>query len=396
MKKILSIIFLLLLLTGCSITNGAQTAEADKEPTVKQAKARNGFPLTTEAAQEMAAYLVNETHFTLSQIVLNAGEDPSYSLKLERLYEVKNYVTESFFSNYISPEFYLCFEENCPAEQELPLPIYLGLRYEVVPLSENNYQFSTTFPRLTDFNSSSFRQSLSIVLENGSWKIDSFSNKEEDLNLQESELENYLMTHISEPIEDIEFAGTRQINGVEEEIYQFKDSYTKRQFEVIMRTGQINEIGKKLDLNAIYADDYTDVASDDYSLLFDDYTIFSDNISSSSKEVQNFLRRDKELDSSLTPPYSEESREQLNELHRSYNDLLSDVIDYYSQFYPSVDGANELDQFFTSWYDRRSQYFEEAGVDMNVLEGYDIHYIMQDIYMVRQQIYKVMLIFTTT
>ena len=69
----------------------------------------------------------------------------------------------------------------------------------------------------------SIRQTLTIVFEDDNWKIDSFSNKDEDLNLQESELEGFLETH-SGPIMNIEYAGTKQINGVEEEIYQFNDT----------------------------------------------------------------------------------------------------------------------------------------------------------------------------
>lgn len=398
MKKIISLIFLMLFLVGCSITNDSQTAEDSVETSLKEVSA-TGFPLTTTEAQEMAEHLVSEMHYRLSQIVQYEGEDPSEELKLKRLYQAKDYVTESFFTNYLSPEFYLCFEENCPEVQDLPLPIYLGLRYEVEPLNATAYTFSTAFPKFRDDQTNSIRQTLTIVFENDSWKIDSFSNKDEDLNLQTSELEDFLVVQMSGPIIEVAYVETRQMNGIEEEIYQFKDAYTERPFEVILRTGQINYIGEELDLNEFFEDDDNYVSSNDeefyYSLLFDDHTIFSSKIPSSSKNIQNFLARDKELDSYWAPPFSEVNRDLLNELHASYNELLTEVYDYYSPFYPTVDGVSELEQFFKSWNYMRSQYFEQAGVDMYALNNYDIHYLMEDTYMIRQQIYKVLLNFTT-
>ena len=363
-KYILSPLILTLLLVGCTITNDAQTVEDSGEIPIKQAKAI-GFPLSTVEAQEMAEHLVGELHYSLSQIVQYEGENPSDILMLERLNEAKSYVTESFFTNYLSPEFYLCFEENCPEVQDLPLPTYLGLRHEVEPFSTNNYRFSTVFPILTDHQIRSFRQTLNIIFENDRWKITSFSNKDEDLNLKVNELEDFLITQISGPIVDIEYVGARQINGVEEEIYQFKDSYTNRPFEVIMRTGQINDIGEEFDVNELYADDYNYVSYDDlnYALLFDDHVIFSDKIRSPSKQVQKFLARDQDLDGMWAPPYSEDKRNLLTKLHTSYNDLLTEVYDYYSPFYPELDGVSELDQFFASWNKVRSHNYSQSWQD---------------------------------
>ena len=399
MKKIISLTFFMLFLVGCSITNDndSHTTEDLAETSIKEVSAP-GFPLTTNEAQEMAEHLVNEMHYSLSQIVQYEGEDPSDELKLKRLYAAKDYVTESFFTTYLSPEFYLCFDEHCPEVQDLPLPIYLGLRYEIEPLNATAYTFSTMFPKFSDDQINSIRQTLTIVFENDSWKIDSFSNKDEDLNLLSSELEEFLNIQMSGPIVDVAYVGTRQMNGVEEEIYQFKDAYTERPFEVIMRTGQINYIGEELDLNEFFADDnnYVDSSDEDfsYSLLFDDYTIYLNEIPSSSQKIQNFLARDAELDGYWAPPYSEDDRDLLNKLHASYNELLTDVYDYYSPFYPSVDGVSELEHFFKSWNYMRSQYFEQAGVDMYALDHYDIHYLMEDTYMIRQQIYKVLLNFS--
>lgn len=397
MKKILLLLLAALLLTGCSNNTNSSTATeagATSNSNTNETKTKvDEFPLTVEEALRVAEDVIENAANTVYAIWLYEGEEPSEEQMQERLNETKKYVTTNFFDTHLADLIRSCTEEECP-DFNFPLNPYFGLREEINPISATQYSASMVFATMDHEASNSYRQTVDFHFEDGAWKINSFSNKEEDLNLQAEEIEGFLKKKAMNPI-NIEFVGTNTIQGREEQLYQFQDADTLYPFELIARTGHYYYIGEEFDYEELGVDE--DMIGSDfdfyYSLLFDDQSIYKVDIETSAPKVQQFMQRLDALEDEWqwAPPYYEEDRAWIQGLHETYTTLYSDVYDYYVNQFPTVEGVNQLEQHNKSFHYVREEYFESIGVSLFSLYDESVSSIAEDIEILRNQIYKIML-----
>ena len=384
------------LVAGCTSEADTSTAGDVGTPSTVTPTETTKFPFSTEEAQSLAQEIIENIDSAYFNIFGYEGEELSEEQMLERLDETKKYVTTDFFNTHLADVVKLCMEEYCPYIN-LPQSPYFGLRQELTPISATHYQASTVFATMNPEDSNSYRQTVDFRYEDGAWKIDDFSNKDEDLNLHADEIEMFLKKQTMDPV-NIEYVGTSMIDGKEEQLYQFQDSYSLYPFELIARSGHFYYIGEDI----VYEDWETENTSGDmigsdfdfyYSLLFDDHSVYKTDIDTSTKEAQQFLQRLEALEAQWqwAPPYYEEDRTSIQSLHEAYETLYQDAYHYYVNLLPTIDGINELEQHNRSFYYVRSQYFESIGVSLFSIYDESVSDIASDIEILRNQIYKIML-----
>ena len=380
-----------ILLFGCSNSN-SNDPNTVIDSSNKQQIENKEFPLSTDEALTIAESLIENTTNVSYGLWEYDGENPSEEVLLERLQRAKDYVTNDFYESNVTKVLDECLEAVC--NHILPISPYFGCRHSIVPINEKHFQSSVLFAALNGTNDSSFRQTVDIIKDGDTWKISNFELKDEDINFQkEDELIEYLKKQGFINIE-LESRSEEEVNGKMEEIFLFYDVDVERPFKIYLRTGFIQYNGDESfsDLESYNSEFETDSENEElFDLLFEDQSIYIDQIDTSSNEVKEFLEQSQQLEQYLNKDYTEEHREFLNNLHTVYNKLLSSVYDYYSQNYPYEDGVSVLEQYFKSWNYVRNEYFDQYNVHPFELDEADINFLIDDVWIIRNQIYRLMI-----
>lgn len=392
MKKRFLLVFFMTILIGCTNNNDSLVAN-DQSFENEQQQIQVDFPLIEGEAFEIAKELIYNINYVYNNQWEFEGENPPDEVVKERLEKIKNYTTEQLYKLHYTFDLIYCGTPYCLTP--LPIELSYGIRHEVIVIDENHFQITGLFPGLSDEDPVSFRQSVDVVLDNRSWKVSDFTKQPEDMNILPEEIESYLVAYSMSPI-DIQDGGTVDVDGISEAVYTFKDGYFEEPYEVVLRTGEIRYVGDNVETYERFSNEFSEFLDIAYELEDDDLLyellftyVGHENINSSAPEIKQFLQRSATLQAQLMPVYDEVRREELTELHQQYNILLSDVSNYYKQFYRD-EPSNELSFYFRSWENVRKLYFEKFNVNTFKLNEADIQFLEDDTFIIRNQILRLM------
>lgn len=244
MKKLLFCIFFTCLLIGCGTSDNnftEQTNPTDELNTTQSSTTDNDFteqvipneepnatqfsdhsfiaPLTEQEALDLATEL-NETIYNLSILLYDEfSEENANGPDPEIIELLKSYATDAFLENYVTT-----MEGDCVGgcyTIDTPWNIERGWQPKVTFMSETQFETSALFPIWSDpdmVDHDSYEETTTFILENDSWKMDSYIQVKKDMNLTVEDIEPYLMLH-DYTIEDVGKEKVIQFLGQEEKVY---------------------------------------------------------------------------------------------------------------------------------------------------------------------------------
>ena len=383
MKKFI-VFCLLLVLVGCSTDN--ELPSTSTEQVDEQVDGNNAA--IASLSEDEAKKISNELIDTLYENILNTSVSYDTETDTETTLEkpdISDYVTEHYLTNYYTDE--PCVTEHC-TYQQYPMTNYYGWGQEIHFIDENHFQTTTIFNgHFVAEDTESYAQTVDIVKEDGTWKIDDFSFKQQNMNLNIEDIEQYLRAWSFTNVRSIEET-TYHFDAKDEAVAKFMDNdfadEEQRDFYVILRTGYLFADVNELHL---YFSHYLETESE---YLFEDESKYLNAIDQSDPFFQQIIEQLYALDLEREQLHFIEDREKAIQLHGEYSKLLTDTFNYYVQFHETIEGINMLEQDFNSWQYLIEEHYTAQGYEFATIEDMPFQQLVEELYLIRNQIYSTM------
>lgn len=404
MKKNVFYLILLFLLIGCNGTNeeNQNRLEESKNSQTEASKAT----LKELEALDIAKTLIENTLAVFDEAYYISEDYPTDEQLMAQLQKASTYATDSFIKDHLFIKDYSCTDASCPSVPGMLMSFSKGWRESIELKNNKEFYASAVYPSFKSreyFQTSpserendqiqSYRQTVKIVLVDGTWKLDTLMNVDEDMNLQQHEIEPYVR-HLGYNFNAILPEEVKQVINQQETVYRFfEEDYW---FEIIARTGFISYSGG-LDVSA-----YDDIeweeegeifrASDKpYLDYFYDIEPYKDRIDTSNSVVGDIVNELNHLDATwIEPPYYEEQREQLLTLRKGYYDLYYKTFSYLAEKYPDEMNITKLNEYFDGLEAGRTQYFHQYSIYAPFVTSESVEFIADDAWIYRNFIFDLL------
>ena len=383
MKRIL-LCSALLLIAGCTnAETNSSTPEAQSEiqaQDIKSEASKNTVTLTEQQAMNISEALIENVTSTMYSGGPQYEGDEDYS---DEKPDLSPYATDRFIEKYFNDDLYFCEGDDCTF-LKTPSPLYFGWNPTVHIVDNEHFESNAYFNGyFVSEDYESYEQTVSFVFEDGDWKVDDFSIKRNDMNLTMNDIEKYLSTQAFTSISDLTESSI-VVDRVAEPAAQFVDDLTDRKFYVVLRTGYLLSDTDELNL---YFPHYL---ATEFSFLFDDSKKLIGAIDRSAAEIDQLVNELETLDQERIALHDTYDTEAALEIHGKLIDILTRTYNYYVQFYDTTDGVNILEQSFKSWRYNVDLHYEAQGYNAIGIEDMSFDQLMEELYIVRNQIYNTM------
>lgn len=371
MKKILYSLFGVFLLIGCSTTDDETTSTDDSTESLHPTETSFIAPLTDEEAIDLAAELNYNIEILSFSLYDESSEENAEGPDPEVIERLKSYATDTFIENYI-----MTMEGKCIGECyaiNMPWNIGRGWQPKVTFISETQFETSALFPTwYARDHHDSYEEVTTFILEDGSWKMDSYTKVKKDMNLTVDDIEPYLT--IQGYI--IHKMGTEQkikLFGQEEKVYPFTaDVDSHIDYILVARTGytHILDVYHKVswgNLDYVTDEEWIDVV---YDTLFYPWEFHRDEIDASNPAISDFLTRLADLDSRLLETYESQDPGMMQQILNDYSDLYDEIYAFYDAHWDESyrqDYEMETRNWFFHYVNSLNDYLQDDYTEFDYL-----------------------------
>ena len=380
LKKLVFCIFFSLLLIGCATTGSEttstndsteQTTITDEQNTSQSPETSFIAPLTDQEALNLAAEL-NDSIYNLSILLYDEfSEENAKGPDPEVIELLKSYATETFIENYVTT-----MEGDCIGgcyTINMPWNIERGWQPKVTFISETQFETSALFPTsyATDYHDSS-EEVTTFILEDGSWKMDSYTKVKKDMNLTVDDIEPYL-TIQGFIIHEMGTEQTIKLFGQEEKVYPFTaDADSLIPHILVARTGYTHtlDVYHKVsweNFDYVTDEEWIDVV---YDTLFYPWEFHRDEIDASNPAISDFLTRLAVLDSRLPETYESQDIGTMQQMLDGYSDLYDEIYAFYDASWDDSyrqDYEMETRNWFFHYVNSLSDYLQDDYTEFDYL-----------------------------
>ena len=394
-----------LLLASCSAVNDTAVLNDNTGLTKMTQPEENDVTLANDEALAIASSLIDETLGIFEEVYYYVEEKNLTNDELfNALQPASSYATDNFIETFLFQPGYSCTDSHCPSPENMFLSLARGFRTTVDVISPEQFQVSALYPsfRLREYEDSNYRTNdliqsqkytFTLVQQDDSWKLDDLQFSEEDMNIYQREVGEYVKKHDYDFAEVVS-AEERYLIDRNEVIYTFKENDSDYTFQLVARTGFISSSAgldySRYDLS--YLEDEEIIERENltpYLDYFADMSVYADEIDVSSFESQNLLNRLNRADETwIDPPYYEDEREAITALHKEYYDIVYQTFEFLINKHP--DQAQAINDYFDTLFGEMSAYFHQYGISYQFVHGENIVYLGDSMWIHRNIAYTLL------